>query len=249
MGDAKRTSSTGCAPGDDVEPAGPDVELIGRIFREECGRSIASLVAAFGDLDLAEESVQDAFVKAVAFWPERGLPPNPGAWITATARNRAIDVLRRESTRSQRHERAWREHRIDDFDDPGGEERHEGIAAMQDDRLRLIFTCCHPALRLEAQVALTLRLLGGLSTEEIARAFLVAESTMAQRIVRAKAKIRQARIPYRAPRRRAPRADRTRCWRCSISSSTRGTWRRADPNSSVTTSPRKRSAWPGSWSS
>ncbi len=164
---------------------------IGRIFREESGRSIATLVRTFGDIDIAEEAVQEAFVEATRRWPESGLPPNPGAWITTTARNRAIDRIRRESTRHERHTAAARL-------DPG-EEQATPVGPVNDDRLRLIFTCCHPALATTAQVALTLRLLGGLETGEIARAFLVPESTMAQRIVRAKHKIKANNIPYRIP--------------------------------------------------
>jgi RNA polymerase sigma-70 factor (ECF subfamily) len=165
------------------------------VFREVHGRAVATLTRAFGDLDLAEESVQDAFVEAVRRWPSGGLPPSPAGWIVTTARRRALDRLRRESVGGRRHMEAVLLH------EPSPEEV-DAIAtrdAVQDDRLRLIFTCCHPALAPQAQVALTLRLLGGLSTTEIARAFLVPEATMAQRLVRAKSKIREARIPYRVP--------------------------------------------------
>lgn len=166
-----------------------DDALIGRIFREESGRSVASLIRIFGDIDVAEDAVQEAFAVALRKWPIDGLPPNPGGWITTTARHRAIDHLRREAR--------GRELRlqIESGEVTSGEE----AGPMQDDRLRLIFTCCHPALSSEAQVALTLRLLGGLTTAEVARAFLVAEPTMAKRIVRAKHKIKSAHIPYRVP--------------------------------------------------
>ncbi|GAA0929197.1 RNA polymerase sigma factor [Pseudonocardia zijingensis] len=161
------------------------------VFAREYGRSVAVLTRVLGDLDVAEDAVQDAFTTAVQRWPETGLPPSPAGWIITTARNRAIDRLRREASRADRHAQAAL--LLD-----GGDERDEELA-VRDDRLRLIFTCCHPALAPAARVALTLRLLGGLTTAEIARAFLVSEATMAQRIVRAKAKIRKARIPYRVP--------------------------------------------------
>ncbi len=167
-----------------------DDALIGRIFREESGRSVATLIRIFGDIDLAEDAVQEAFALAIRKWPADGLPPNPGGWITTTARNRAIDHLRRES-----RGRELLTHVADETDDRPGEE----TGPVQDDRLRLIFTCCHPSLATEAQIALTLRLLGGLTTGEVARAFLVAEATMAKRLVRAKHKIRAAHIPYRVP--------------------------------------------------
>jgi RNA polymerase sigma-70 factor (ECF subfamily) len=180
--------------GDGDTPARLARAEVGRIFREESGRSVATLIGVFGDLDLAEDAVQEAFAVALRRWPADGLPPNPGGWITTTARNRALDRLRRES-------RGWELLSQVAVLLPGDHEPDmaEEVEPVQDDRLRLIFTCCHPALSTEAQVALTLRLLGGLSTTQVARAFLVAEPTMARRLVRAKHKIKAARIPYRVP--------------------------------------------------
>ncbi|MEO8463452.1 MAG: DUF6596 domain-containing protein [Chloroflexota bacterium] len=170
------------------------VPEIGRIFREESGRSIATLIRAFGDIDVAEDAVQDAFAIALRRWPVEGVPPNPGGWITTTARNRAIDDLRR-----QRREREL----LGQVDVLNSESTRGAIldeaGPVQDDQLRLIFICCHPALAADAQIALTLRLLGGLGTAEVAAAFLVPEPTMAKRLTRAKHKIKVARIAYRVP--------------------------------------------------
>ena len=165
-------------------------EAIERIFREEFGRVVASLVRRFGDIDVAEDAAGEALLAALEKWPVDGVPPNPGGWLTTTAGNRAIDRIRRERQRDVKHQAALMIH----DDSP-----HEPTGAVPDDRLRLIFTCCHPALAPEARVALTLRLLGGLTVAEIAAAFLVQETTMAQRITRAKAKIKGATIPYRVP--------------------------------------------------
>jgi RNA polymerase sigma-70 factor (ECF subfamily) len=163
---------------------------IDRIFREEYGRVVASLARRFSDLDIAEEAAGEALLAAVEKWPVDGVPPNPGAWLTTTAGNRAIDKLRREAKRDAKHQAALM---ITDDSPP------TPTGPVSDDRLRLMYTCCHPALSMEARVALTLRMLGGLTVPEIARAFLVAETTMGQRITRAKAKIKAAHIPFRVP--------------------------------------------------
>jgi RNA polymerase sigma-70 factor (ECF subfamily) len=171
------------------------------IFRREAGRCTATLIRVLGDIDLAEDAVAEAFAVAAERWPVDGVPPNPGGWITTTARNRAIDRLRRESTRTERHLAAQR---LDDGMEPEPTPELDHLDAfvdvVPDDQLRLMFLCCHPALAVDAQVALTLRLLGGLDTPEIARAFLVPEPTVAQRIVRAKRKLRDNHAPYLVPR-------------------------------------------------
>jgi RNA polymerase sigma-70 factor (ECF subfamily) len=180
--------------GDGDAAAELDQAEVGRIFREESGRSVAALIRVFGDIDVAEDAVQEAFAVALRKWPGDGLPPNPGGWITTTARNHALDRLRRQA----RGQELLSEVAVlmPGNHDPG---MPEEVGPVQDDRLRLIFTCCHPALSTEAQVALTLRLLGGLSTTQVASSFLVTEPTMARRLVRAKHKIKAARIPYRVP--------------------------------------------------
>jgi RNA polymerase sigma-70 factor, ECF subfamily len=169
-----------------------DAAAVERAYRESSGVAVATLVRLFGDIDLAEEAVQEAFVVATERWPAAGVPPNPGGWIVTTARNKAVDRLRRESSRFGREAQATLMQ--------VGDGLPEEVGPVPDDRLRLIFTCCHPALAPEAQLALTLRLIAGLQTAEIARAFLAPEATVAQRLVRAKRKIRAAGIPYRVPR-------------------------------------------------
>src|SRR4051812_17388471 len=180
---------------------------LAEIFRREAGRCTATLIRILGDLDLAEDAVAEAFAVAAEQWPVNGIPPNPGGWITTTARNRAIDRLRRESTRGERHLAAHRMQTNDTSSGAMGDDHNpelddlDGLVdVVPDDQLRLIFLCCHPSLAPDAQVALTLRLLGGLDTPEIARAFLVPEATLAQRIVRAKRKLRDNHAPYRVPR-------------------------------------------------
>ncbi len=168
----------------------PVEEAIARAHHEEWARLVAGLARRFGDLDLAEDAAAEAYVAAVERWPRDGVPPNPGAWLTTTATRKAIDRLRRESHRDDKHQAA---HMLSDDTPP------EPTGPVDDDRLRLVFICCHPALAMEARVALTLRLLGGLTVAEIAHAFLVPETTMAQRITRAKAKIKAAQVPYRMP--------------------------------------------------
>jgi RNA polymerase sigma-70 factor (ECF subfamily) len=163
---------------------------ITRVHRQEWARVVASLTRRFGDLDIAEDAAAEAFATAVERWPADGIPPNPGAWLTTTANRKAIDRIRRETRRDDKHKEAQL---VFDDDSP------EPLGAVDDERLRLIFTCCHPALAMETRVALTLRMIGGLTVPEIARAFMVQEPAMGQRITRAKAKIKAARIPYRVP--------------------------------------------------
>ncbi len=165
-------------------------KAITQAHHKEWARVVAALTRRFGDLDIAEEAAAEAFATAVERWPSDGVPPNPGAWLTTTANHKAIDRIRRESKRDDKHKEA----RLVYDDDPP-----EPLGAIDDDRLRLIFTCCHPALAMETRVALTLRMVGGLTVPQIARAFLVQETAMGQRITRAKAKINAARIPYRVP--------------------------------------------------
>ena len=195
--------------------------IVERLFRDEQGRAVATLIRVLGDFDLAEEAVQEAFVTALETWPDRGVPENPGAWITTTARNRAIDRLRRRKVLAEKEELLRREAAIEAelaaIDPNAGSDGASSVNALVDDRLRLIFTCCHPALPMDGRVALTLRTLGGLSTPEIARAFLVPEPTLAQRLVRGS----RIACPTTRP---CPSAS-TACSACSTSSSTKATGR------------------------
>lgn len=206
---------------DDVAPA------ITRAHHEEWARVVASLTRRFGDLDIAEEAAAEAFATAVERWPAHGIPPNPGAWLTTTANHKAIDRIRRENKRDGKQKEAQL---VYDDDPP------EPLGAIDDDRLRLLFTCCHPALAMESRVALTLRMVGGLTVPEIARAFLVQETTMGQRITRAKAKIKAAHIRTGCRPRTTCRPGSQASWPSCSSSSTRATWRPVlTPIPSVTT--------------
>src|SRR5207253_8552705 len=164
------------------------------VFRQESGIIIAGLIRVCGSFDLAEEAMQEAFATALVHWPKSGVPQNPAAWITTVARRKIVDFVRRDRVRQEKHDRLLKE--TETATQPEVSADDSDPMSFPDDRLRLIFTCCHPALNIEAQVALTLRTLGGLSTPEIARAFLLPEPTLAQRLVRAKRKIQSARIPY-----------------------------------------------------
>src|SRR5207248_3275245 len=184
---------------DERRPGSDDpAAAVERAFREERAAVLATLIRHVGDFQLAEDAVQDAFAAAVATWPRDGVPANPGAWLTTAARRKAIDRLRRNRSVADRAERLAELTRTEAGEDPDTD-MDDDDSAIGDDRLRLIFTCCHPALALPARVALTLRMLGGLTTTEVARAFLVSEPTMGKRIVRAKRKIADAHIPYRVP--------------------------------------------------
>lgn len=212
---------------------------IGRIFREEYGRTVATLIRYFGSIDLAEDAVQEAFEVAIVRWPQDGIPPNPGAWITTTARNRGIDKLRRDRRRDELSREAGA------FAEP--QQEPEDVGPVRDDRLRLIFTCCHPALSREAQVALTLRLLGGLTTPEIAGAYLVSESTIprASPAPRRRSPRRAFRIGFRRPT--IYRTGCRRCCPCSISSTTRDMRRPQVPGLPARIFPRRRSGFQGCW--
>src|SRR5205823_1781228 len=191
-GDRPRIADSGRADGRRGRgaPRQRGLAILDQVFRDEWGRVLAALIGFLGDFDLAEEAAQEAFATAAERWPREGTPPNPGAWLTTTARNRAVDRIRRDRTLAAKT-------RLLEVPEVMGDAYDMDGTSFPDERLELVFTCCHPALSNEAQVALTLRTLGGLTTEEIARAFLVPEATMAQRLVRAKRKIKAAGIPFR----------------------------------------------------